>query len=91
MIKITLSNGTELMIDRATKITAWKSLDSVPGKKPYYGKSVFSGSIDDGTEIGTSDPLSGISGLLSFVDWFSVDNGHTLIKTSAVVSLEITD
>lgn len=91
MIKVTLSNGTELKINKTTKIAAWESLDSVPGKKPYYGEEAFNGTIDDGTEIGTSDPLVGISGLLGSVDWFSIDSGQTLIKTSAVVSLELID
>lgn len=91
MIKVTLSDGTEFKINKTTRITAWKSLDSEPTKQPYYGEQVFNGSINDGTEIGTSNPLVGISGLLGSTDWFSIDNGHTLLKTSAVVSLSITD
>ncbi|MBB1069217.1 hypothetical protein H5S40_03490 [Limosilactobacillus sp. RRLNB_1_1] len=91
MIKITFSDGTVETINKSTKIVAWKSTDSDPGKTPFYRDMAFEGSYNDGTEIATKDPLNGISGLIGSTDWFSIGKDKTLYKTSAVVKLELID
>lgn len=91
MIKITFADGSTKNINKLTDLSAWKSADADPKKGAYYEEMVFHGSYNDGTEIATSDPLVGISGLLGSTDWFSIGKDKTLYKTTSVVKLELID
>ena len=91
MIKSTFADGSSKTINKLTDVSAWKSLDAVSNKEPYYGEMAFHGSYNDGTEIATSDPLAGISGLIGSTDWFSIGKDKTLYKTTSVVKLELID
>lgn len=92
MVKITLANDDVINIKPSTKIRAYKALDAKLGSEPYYLKQVFNGTITDGKELDVTNPAISVSGLLASVDFIELnDIGRKFIKTSAVISIELTD
>lgn len=92
MVKITLANDDVINIKPSIKIRAYKALDAKLGSEPYYLKQVFNGTITDGKELDVTNPAISVSGLLASVDFIELnDIGRKFIKTSAVISIELTD
>ncbi|MCT1174513.1 hypothetical protein [Lactococcus lactis] len=86
-VKVTFSNGENIVIHEDTQVVAWKSLDKEDGG--YYAETVHIGSNVDSENLQTSEQVVGLLGLFGNSDWFSIERPVSkFYKTSAIVHLE---
>lgn len=88
-LKVEFLDGDAISIDSSTKIKAWRSLVPTKEDNLFYLAMCFEGCYQDGTQIGTCDPVVGIQGLIGTTDWLQFGNEKRHIKTSAIKSVTL--